>query len=72
MFAADMVVNLNGYTITYTGDDVLFRVNGATVTINGTVEGSAIVTDPTTPGEGGNGYVGLVKDGGTLNINGGT
>ena len=72
MVAADMVVNLNGYTITYTGDDVLFRVNGATVTINGTVEGSAIVTDPTTPGEGGNGYVGLVKDGGTLNINGGT
>ena len=72
MVAADMVVNLNGYTITYTGDDVLFRVNGATVTINGTVEGSAIVTDPTTPGEGGNGYVGLVKDRGTLNINGGT
>lgn len=65
-------LNLNGYTITYTGDDVLFRVkNGATMTIDGTVEGSAIVTNPTTPGEGGNGYVGLVSECATLNINGG-
>lgn len=69
---ADMVINLNGKTITYDGDDVLFRVNGSTVTINGTVDGSAIVTNPATPSaNGGNGYVGLVAEGGTLNINGG-
>uniref|UniRef100_UPI004056F0A3 hypothetical protein n=1 Tax=Alistipes sp. TaxID=1872444 RepID=UPI004056F0A3 len=69
---ADMVVNLNGYTITYAGDDVLFRVNGSTVTINGSVDGSAVVTNPTTPSEnGGNGYIGFVSAGGTLNIKGG-
>ena len=65
-------LNLNGKTIKYTGDDVLFRVkNGATMTIDGTVEGSAIVTNPTTVGTGGNGYVALISEGATLNINGG-
>ena len=67
-----ITLDLNGKTLTYTGNDVLFRVNGATLTINGEKAGSAIVTNPTTPGTGGNGYVALVKDNGTLNINGGS
>ena len=67
-----ITLDLNGKTLTYTGNDVLFRVNGATLTINGEKAGSAIVTNPTNPGTGGNGYVALVKDNGTLNINGGS
>ena len=66
-------INLNGNTLKYTGNDVLFRVeNGAVVTIDGSAEGSAIVTKPTTMAgaSAGNGYVALVKDG-TLNIYGG-
>ena len=69
-----MVVNLNGKTLKYTGNDVLFRVkNGATLTINGNVDGSNIVTLPTNNGgtSAGNGYVALVSEGATLNINGG-
>ncbi|MBQ9137006.1 MAG: fimbrillin family protein [Alistipes sp.] len=67
----DAVVALNGQTLTYAGDDVLFRVNSGVVTIDGTAADSAINTNPTTPGAGGNGYVALVKGGATLNINGG-
>ena len=67
-------IDLNGKTLGYTGDDVLFRINAAAnVTIDGSANGSAIVTEPTTPGDAskGNGYVALVKGGATLNINGG-
>lgn len=66
--------DLNGKTLKYTGNDVLFRVYGATVTINGSKAGSAIETLPTNPGDAsaGNGYVGLVLEDGTLNINGGS
>ena len=71
---SNLTLNLNGHTLNYTGDDVLFRVkNGATVTINGS-EDSAIVTNPTTYAgdSAGNGYVALVSEGATLNINGGS
>ena len=72
--AADdnIVVDLNGQTLTYTGNDVLFRVHGANLTINGETANSAIVTNPTTPGNGGNGYIALVKDNGTVNFLGGS
>ena len=69
-----MVVNLNGKTLKYTGNDVLFRVkNGATLTINGNENNSKIVTNPDTNGgdNAGNGYVAFVYEGATLNINGG-
>lgn len=69
--AANVNLDLNGHTLTYTGDDVLFRVNGGNLTINGSVAGSKIYTNPTTPGEGGNGYVALVKEGGVVTFNGG-
>ena len=69
--SGDVTLNLNGKTLTYTGDDVLFRSYGATVTIDGSAAGSAIVTNPTTPGSGGNGYVAFVKDGGVINFVGG-
>ena len=67
----EMSVNLNGKTLTYTGNDVLFRVNGATLSIFGD---GAIVTNPTTYGgdSAGNGYVALVKDNGTVNFYGGS
>ena len=70
----NMVFDLNGHKIMYTGNDVLFRVkNGATVTINGTDAGSAIVTAPTeVSATGGNGYVGHVSENAKLNINCGT
>ena len=66
--------DLNGHTLKYTGDDVLFRVYGAEFTINGTAANSAIVTNPTQhAGESaGNGYVAFVKDNGVVNFNGGS
>ena len=63
-------INLNGKTLNYSGDDVLFRVNGSEVNIYGT--DGAIVTNPTQPGNGGNGYVALVKEGGVVNFLGGS
>ena len=63
-------INLNGKTLNYSGDDVLFRVNGSEVNIYGT--DGAIVTNPTQPGNGGNGYVALVKEGGVVNFHGGS
>ena len=69
----DVTINLNGKTLTYTGDNVLFRVkDGGSVTINGQTAGSAVVTNPTTPSAtGGNGYVVLVEAGGVATFNGG-
>ena len=67
--------DLNGHTLAYTGNDVVFRVkNGATVTIDGSKANSAIVTNPTNHGgaSAGNGYIGLVSEDATLNINGGS
>ena len=66
--------DLNGHTLKYTGNDVLFRVYGAEFTINGTAANSAIVTNPTQhAGESaGNGYVAFVKDNGVVNFNGGS
>lgn len=68
----DVTIDLGGKTVTYTGDDVLFRAKGCVVTVDGSADGSAVVTNPTTPGTGGNGYVGFVSEGGVLNIMGGS
>ncbi|MEE1092543.1 MAG: DUF6562 domain-containing protein [Prevotella sp.] len=69
----DLIIELAGSTLTYTGDNVLFRVkDGGSVTINGQTAGSAVVTNPTTPSAtGGNGYVVLVEEGGVATFNGG-
>ena len=70
--ANDAKINLNGHKINYTGADVLFRIEGGkNLTIDGTEDESAIVTNPTTLGTGGNGYVALVTEG-SLTINGGS
>lgn len=59
-------VNLNGKKLSYTGDDVLFRVYGAEMTIGG----GEIYTKPTTYAgdSAGNGYVAFVGENGTVNI----
>ena len=69
-----MTLNLNGHTLKYTGDDVLFRVKeGASLTINGTTTNSKILTSPKTLSPtGGNGYIAVVYEGCTLTFNGGT
>ncbi|MBO7285800.1 MAG: FimB/Mfa2 family fimbrial subunit [Alistipes sp.] len=69
-----MTINLNGHTLTYNGDDVLFRVKeGASLTINGTTTNSKILTSPKTLSPtGGNGYIAVVYEGCTLTFNGGT
>lgn len=66
-------LDLNGYKLTYTGNDVIFRVaNGGNIYIDGTKEGSQIITKPTDPSEtGANGYVALVQEGGVVIFNGG-
>ena len=68
-----IVLNLNGYTLSFTHNDVLFRVNdGGSVTIIGEKYESALITNPTTVTEkGANGYIGLVNAGGTMTFNGG-
>lgn len=69
-----MTINLNGKTLTYNGNDVLFRVKeGASLTINGTTAYSKIHTNPKTLSPtGGNGYIAVVYEGCTLTFNGGT
>lgn len=68
-----MTLNLNGQQLHYKGNDVLFRVEeGASLTINGTTAGSAIITNPTTTSPtGANGYIAVVYEGCTLTFNGG-
>ena len=65
----DVIVDLADKTLSYTGDDVLFRVYNGNLTINGTT--GKVYTNATTPGSGGNGYVVYAKDGGVATINGG-
>ena len=70
---ADAKINLNGKTLSYTGNDVLFRVyDSGSIIINGEVANSAIYTNPTTPSNGGNGYVALAFEGAEVTFNGGT
>lgn len=59
-------VNLNGKKLSYTGDDVLFRVYGAEMTIGG----GEIYTKPTVYAgdSAGNGYVVFVGENGKVNI----
>lgn len=68
-----MTLNLNGQQLHYKGNDVLFRVEeGASLTINGTTAGSAIITNPdATSSTGANGYIAVVYEGCTLTFNGG-
>lgn len=72
-FTKEAYLILNGHTLTYTGNDVIFRVaSGGNIFIDGTKEGSQIITNPTNPSEkGGNGYVALVQEGGVVTFNGG-
>ena len=73
--AKPMTINLNGYQLKYTGNDVLFRFSeNASLVINGNNKaGSMIITNPNTPtANGGNGYIALVKDGQSVTFNGGT
>lgn len=69
----NVTLNLNGQTLSYTGNDVFFRVNdGGNLTINGKVSGSKIYTNPTeVSATGGNGYIALVKTGGVVTFDGG-
>lgn len=69
----DVILNLNGKELKYTGNDLLFRVeNGGKLIINGKEDGSAIVTYPATSNSSGrNGYVAQVWDGSTVTFNGG-
>lgn len=69
----DLVINLNGKTLKYKGDDRLFKVtDGAVLTINGESEGSAVavhsdnLTVSTTAA-----YIGTAYDGSKIIINGG-
>lgn len=73
--AKPMTINLNGYQLKYTGNDVLFRFSGnGSLVINGNNKtGSTIITNPTTTSaSGGNGYIALVKEGQSVTFNGGT
>lgn len=71
-FTKKATLNLNGHTLSYTGNDVLFRIgNGGDITINGETDESKIYTNPNTLGTGGNGYIALVAEGGNVTFNGG-
>lgn len=63
ILAADVTINLNGYTLSFTGTNpIAIRVNdGATLTING--DGTF---------DAGDSYVASANAGGTINVNGGT
>ena len=69
----DVSIDLNGKVLTYKGNDILWRVvDGGTLTINGEVSGSSIVTETSNPtATTANGYV-ASANGGTINVNGGS
>lgn len=65
---------LNGYTLTYTGNDALFRISNATsLIVVGRTEGSKINTISSDPTETTlNGYIAVLTDGAEFDHSGGT
>lgn len=69
----NMVINLNGKTLQYNGDDRMFKVeNGATLTINGDDKSSVVVNSTNLDVATTAAYIATVYDKSTLIINGGS